>query len=177
MAQRSAKKNPFSLAERQDGVDHPVTAREWTDAEISEKLEGYVEVRPEFWKVIRSGTHIRYRTKEGKFRVGGFVARNPQDILLKGADTPMRVIVLRNSPIKTVQSHEWTVAYEKTAAVYVKPDAVGITILHSLETSVIKFNDNIKKIAEYAKRLEQRLEAVEKEKKALEQRIERLEKG
>jgi hypothetical protein len=45
----------------------------YTDAERDQLLLGYVEVPEDAWTLLRPHTHIRYLTKSGLFRRGGFV--------------------------------------------------------------------------------------------------------
>lgn len=158
-----ADKNIFNLEGRADGPATAHRARVWTADEQAEKLNGYIEIAPDLWDQIRYGTHMRYITKAGEFRSGGFVLKNPFDTKSRGAATEKRFIKLQNGfSDKTPGYQQWLAAYEDIAKVYVKPDATVLTMLRNLETAVHGLNENIKKVAEYSKKLEARLTAVEK---------------
>lgn len=157
-----AEENPFELEGRNGGPERPHGAKkEWTDEEKAEKLSGYVEIAPEYWEHIKYGTHMRYITKAGEFRPGGFVLKNPFDTKAKGGPEK-RFIKLQNGFNDKIRGYaQWIAAYEDIARVYIKPDAGVLMMLTNLQTSVKSLNDNIQKIAIYAKKLEERLSAVE----------------
>jgi hypothetical protein len=57
-------------------------SRTFTQREQADKLTGYLEVGSNVWPQIRYGTHIRYYLKTGEFRTGGFVAKNPVEVVI-----------------------------------------------------------------------------------------------
>jgi len=155
-------KNPFDLAGR-GGPARAHPARVWTPEEQAKKLTGYLEVRPEFWEQVRYGTHVRYYTKDGQFRSGGFVQKNPLDTKPHGAPTEKRFIKLHNGFNEKAAGYAaWVAAYEDLERLYLKPDAASMQIIRDLETAVAGLNANIRKLAEYTRGLEARLAAVEK---------------
>lgn len=160
MAEKKA--NPFDLGER-DGPARPHPARDWTEAEVAEKLSGYLEVPPEFWEQVRYGSHVRYFTKKDGFRSGGFVLKNPYDIRPKGAAAEKRFIRLQNGFGEKVPGYAaWPVAYEDLDKLYVKPDAATLVTMANQEAVTRKLNENIRKLVDHIKKLEARLTALEK---------------
>ena len=158
-----AEKNPFDLEGRDGGPERPHVARIWTADEAAEKLSGYLEVPPEFWDQVRYGTHMRYITKDGQFRPGGFVMKNPFDTEVRGGPDKKRFFKLQNGFSDKVRGYQqWLLAYEDAAKVYMKPDASVPIMLQSLETAVRGLNENIRKVADHSKRLEQRVAALER---------------
>lgn len=154
----------FNLEERAEGHGPaaPRPRREWTAAEIEEKVKGYIEVDPEFWETIRYGTHVRYYTRNGDFHPGGFVLKNPFDTKPKGGAVEKRFITLQSDFNSKARGHfQWIVAYEDLQRVYVKQDAAGHVIMKSLKDAVTGLNANIKKLHAHAQALEKRVAALE----------------
>lgn len=157
-----ADKNPFDLDGRDGGPDRNKPARVWTAEEQAEKLHGYLEIEPAYWDQIRYGTHLRYYTKAGEYRSGGFVLKNPFDVKPRGENVEKRFIKLQNGFFDKAKGYaQWVVAYEDTARVFIKPDAGVIMTIKTLETAVRGLNENIRKLAEHAKKLEARVAALE----------------
>ena len=155
-------KNPFNLEGHDGGPDRPHTARVWTAEEQAEKLTGYLKVDPDFWEQIRYGTHMRYITKAGEFRSGGFVLKNPFDTKPRGGAVEKRFVKLQNGFNDKARGYQqWVAAYEDLAEVYIKPDAGVLMMMRSLETAVRGLNENIRKVAKHSKKLEARVAALE----------------
>lgn len=155
-------KNPFDLAGRDGGPAKPAAARVYTAEEQAEKLHGYLEIAPEHWELIRYGTHLRYYLKTGEFRTGGFVLKNPFDTKPHGAPAEKRFIRLQNGFDPKARGYAaWLAAYEDLGRVFIKPDAGVHTVQASLEAAVRGLNENIRKLAEHARRLELRLAQLE----------------
>jgi len=158
-----ADKNPFDLEGREGGPDRPHAAKVWTVEEQAEKLTGYLEISPEFWDQIRYGTHVRYITKDGQFRPGGFVLKNPYDTKARGAAEEKRFIKLQNGFNDKARGYQqWVLAYEDAGKIYMKPDAAVLMMMQNLETAVRGLNENIRKLAEHSKKLEARIAALER---------------
>ena len=152
-----ADKNPFDLEGRDGGPDRAPQGRVWTAEEQAEKLNGYLEISPEFWDQIRYGTHVRYFSKSEGFRPGGFVVKNPFDSKSKGG-VEKRFMKLQNGLNDKVRGYQqWVVAYCDTAKFFVKPDAATLVMMQSLEIAVKGLNDNVRKVAEHSRKLESRL--------------------
>jgi hypothetical protein len=157
-----ADKNPFDLEGRDGGPDRPRGARVWTAEEQAEKLNGYLEIPPEYWEHIRYGTHVRYILKTDGFRPGGFVLKNPFDHKPKGGAVEKRFVKLQNGfNDKARDYQQWLVAYEDVAKFYVKTDAGVMVMMQSLEVAVKGLNENIRKLAEHSKKLELRVAGLE----------------
>lgn len=154
-------RNPFDL-EGRDGPDRPHAAKTWTAEEQAEKLAGYLEVPPDLWEHIRYGTHVRYVTRDNKFRPGGFILKNPFDTKPQGSGEEKRFMKLQNGFSDKARGYaQWIAAYEDLAKVYMKPDAAVLIMVQNLEEGVRGLNENIRKLAEHSKKLEQRLAALE----------------
>ena len=154
-----ANNNQFNLTVK-NGPEIPAKRRTWTINEQSEKLNGYLEVPPEYWEHIRYGTHVRYFSKKDGFRTGGFVVKNPFDI--KTNDVEKRFIKLQNGFNDKAKGYQtWVVAYEDSAKIYIKPDASVLVMMQSLESAVTGLNNNIRKLVEHCKKLESRITALE----------------
>lgn len=159
-----ASGNPFDLAKKKTGglPAKDYKAKTWTEAEVEQALEHYIEVSEDLWPFVRYGTHVRYVSKKEGFRPGGFVLRNPFDTEVKGGNDKKRFMKLQNNFNSKVQGYaEWIVAYEDIARLYVKPDASAISVQRMLETAVKSLNKNIKDLAMYAKKLEGRIAELE----------------
>lgn len=160
----AAADNPFNLDKKKKGGLPPkeYKAKTYTDEEKAEALHGYMEIPEDLWVFVRYGTHVRYITKAGEFRPGGFVTRNPFDTKVKGSDVEKRFMKMQNGfYVKTTGHIEWMVAYEDIGHLYAKPDASALTVQRMLENAVVGLNNNIKQIALHAKKLEKRVEALE----------------
>lgn len=154
--------NPLELAARRGGAARAPPARTWTEAEIATKLEGYFEVAAENWHLVRPGAHVRYYTHSEGFRPGGLVAKNPTDAAPQGANAEKRFMRLQSGFNERAPGYfSWVVAYEDLARLFIKPDAATLTVMASLETAVRGLNENIRKIADYAKGLSTRIAALE----------------
>ncbi len=150
--------NPFELKARDVGPDRPHPSRIYTAEEQEKLLTGYLEIAPEFWPQIRYGTHMRYKTKKNEFRSGGFVMTNPFDTKPNGEAVEKRFFRLQNGfNAKTKNYQQWLAAYEDVAQVFVKPDAATLMIGKTVENAVKKLNENIRKLADHAKKLEARI--------------------
>jgi hypothetical protein len=151
------EKNPFDLAQR-DGPNRHQPARVWTPEEQAAKLDGYMEVDPEFWDQIRYGTHMRYFLKTGEFRTGGFVLKNPFDATPANETREMRYLKLQSTfDAKAPGYMQWMVAYEKVGRIFIKPDAGALMMMRNLEKAVEKINTNSRKLAEVAKQHEAKI--------------------
>ncbi len=142
--------------------DRPAAAATYTEGEQLEKLEGYLAVPPEFWPFVRYSTHIRYITKAGEFRSGGFVVKNPFDTKPQGGTTEKRFLKLQNGFNRSAHDYaEWLCAYEDVEFLYVKGDGATLSVKNDLETAVKGLNQNIQKLASYCKGLERRITELE----------------
>ena len=154
--------NPLDLTQRRGGNVRPALARTFTDAEIAKKLEGYLEVPPDNWHLVKAGTHVRYYTHADGFKSGGLVAKNPTDTTPQGANAEKRFMRLQSGYNERAPGYfSWVIAYEDLARLFIKPDAGALTVMASLEEAVRGLNENIRKLADYAKGLSNRITALE----------------
>jgi hypothetical protein len=171
MASKSAQtgagvppKNPFDLESRDGGPERPHGSRVRTDEDIANDLAGYLEVLPQYWEHIKYGTHIRYKTKEGAFRIGGYVMNNPFVYKDKTSGSERKCIRLQNGFNSKLKSYKaWLVPIDDTSQIWMMPDAGTLMLLSNLENSVKLLNENIRKVAEYVKGIEVRLKTLEKQ--------------
>jgi hypothetical protein len=163
--------NPFDLEKRKapDSGATRAPPRVWTAEEAAEKLVGYLEVPPDIWTHIRAGTHIRYYLKGGNFRAGGFVKSNPFDNAPKGAQEKKRYISMHSSMvIRSPGYMNWLVPYEDLERVFIKPDANVLMTHLTIKNAVTSLNENIRKVADFARQLEGRFAALDARLAALE---------
>jgi hypothetical protein len=153
--------NPYDLAKGGRGKGRggrpppprPALATPLTESEQLEKLTGYLAVPADFWPFVRYSTHVRYITTDGDFRSGGFVLKNPFDTKVQGRGAEKRFLKLQNGFNRSACSD---VAY-----LYVKGDGADLSPKPDLETAVKGLNQNIQKLAEFCKKLEKRIAALE----------------
>jgi hypothetical protein len=158
--------NPFALDKKKGGTgparQHKATT--YTEDEQKELLNGYVEIPRDLWPLVRYGTHIRYVTKEGLFRIGGYVKTNPLDSKAHEARESKRFVSLQNGFDKRGHGFaQWAVAYDNIEKLYTKPDASAMAVQRALEKAVTALNTNIRKLAAHATQLEKRIAGLERQ--------------
>lgn len=145
-------------------------SRTFTQREQADKLTGYLEVDSNVWPQIRYGTHIRYYLKTGEFRTGGFVAKNPVEVVISEDNDiegkfpngkKMYIKIQNGFNDKLKGFYQWVVAYDDIDKIYIKPDAGVLTMVHTLESIVGNLNENIQKLALTARVLEKRISQLE----------------
>jgi hypothetical protein len=173
----SAKKAEANKEARADSTSParqgaaPRKKREYTAEEQKEKLNNYIEVRPNRWGLIRYNTHVRYYGVDGKFRAGGFVLKNPFVTTPAGSTQEKTFLLLRNGFLPKVKGYAtWLVAYEDIQALYMKPPAESLEILGKLQDAIIGLNRNDKELAKHARELEIRIAALEHQLAQIEKR-------
>ena len=147
MAGNSRGGNPFDLSRKvaAGAVVQPL-AREWTEAEQAQKLVGYIEISEPYWEHIRFNSHVRYYSKTGGFRPGGFVVENPGARVEAGSAEPAKkVIRLKNG--FTPQAMTWAVEYDDIERIFVKADAVVLELKHDFDRALESINANMQKLA------------------------------
>jgi hypothetical protein len=156
--------NPFNLDRKKKGglPAKDYKAKSYTEDDQVRLLYGYMEIPADLWPFLRYGTHVRYVTKAGEFRPGGFVKTANFDYKAQGRAESRPYFKLQFSLYKNAQGNtEWMAAHEDLAHVYAKPDACALTVQRMLEGAVTGLNANVKKVALYAQKIEKRLEALE----------------
>lgn len=137
-----------------------------TEAEQLEKLNGYVSVPRDLWPFVKYSTHVRYIETEargGEFRSGGFILNNPFDIKPRGSAVEKRFFKMQNGFAKAARDHaEWIVAYEDVAFLYAKGAAVELTLQRDIQTAATTLAENVQRVADYSKKLEGRITALER---------------
>jgi len=179
------EENPFELTPKHanNSPRRIKLTNVWSTNEKNSKLQGYLEISPEFWPSIKHGTHIRYITSSDEFKCGGFILKNPfyfnssSDLMKPNLLKPQLDdldeenennkigVKLQNSVVKNVPNYlVWVVPYEDIKQLFIKLDASNRMILHSLETTIESTNHNMKKITEYVKKLDERIKKLESKK-------------
>lgn len=163
-APKPAGSNPYEL--KPNGPKKTVKGRVWTPEEQREKLEDYILIPKKEWEKIKYGTHMRYYTKEGEFRTGGFVASNPFQFKPKGEAGEKVAFKLQNDYNTKAPGHvSWMATYESIDRVYVKMDAAALALRDRLDNilrdTVKSINDNMRAIAARTAELGARIESVE----------------
>ena len=145
--------------------------RVFSQREQEDKLTGYLEIDQETWPQIRYATHIRYYLKTGEFRTGGFVLKNPFEVIisndsLQNPKTPpeklnkdkKKYIKLQNGFNEKLKGYyQWVVSYDDIEKIYIKPDAGVLTVIKTLETIVNGLNTNIEQLAASVRHLEKKI--------------------
>ena len=156
--------NPFILSQK-NGQKNQVLTKVLSTKEQEEKLNGYLEIESQNWIQIKYGTHIRYYTKSGEFRTGGFVVKNPLETVNPDSKIIKIYIKLQNGFNKTLKGYyEWIISYDEISKIYSKLNANELTTIKSLENAVIGLNENIRKLVKHAKSLESRIDKLESSK-------------
>ena len=155
--------NPFILNQKQgNGPKTPHLAKVLTQKEQEEKLIGYLEINRENWPQTKYGTHIRYYTKNGDFRTGGFILKNPLEAVHPETKVVKTYFKIHNGFNHAAKGYyQWVVSYDELSRVYMKPDASVLMTVRSLESAVAGLNENIRKLVRHAKLLEERIEKLE----------------
>ena len=153
----------FDLARRagRPGAPSAVAGHVWTEEEQAERLSTYLEVPRDLWEALRAGEHVRYYTRAGVYRSGGFVAANPFQAAPGGGPTRTFMKLRNGFNPKAAGYSEWLVDYADTAQVYVKPSAAALIVQRQLHDTVEAINANLQRTAEFASALEARLAAIE----------------
>ena len=155
--------NPYELSER-GGVEKqpepPIRVKTLTEAEKLMKLEGYFTIPRDFWTFVKPSAHVRYITKTGDFRTGGFIAQNPCDCKPGGSKTEKRCFKLKNG--FTRNSIEWLAAYEDVEFLYAKASGAELTLQQDLQKTATTLNGNIERLVAYSKKLERRVAELER---------------
>ena len=143
-----AARNPFDLSARRatGAAEAPHLAREWTEADQAQKLAGYIEVSPAFWEYIRVGSHVRYYSAAGEFRVGGFVAENPTARPEPGSPEPAKKMIAFKNGFDA-QAKRWATNYEDISRIFVKADAPLVELKHDFDSAIRQINANMQKLA------------------------------
>lgn len=128
-------------------------------------LRGYCPVPPEVWPQLGYGKHVRYRTKTGELRRGGFIAKNPF-FAGQPPDESRPFVKLQTGFNRQGAGHaDWVVAYEDIDTLWVKVDAAVTAVYDQLRGEVaaaVKALDrNLRRVADFTRGLEGRIAALE----------------
>jgi hypothetical protein len=149
----SQRNNPYDLSSK-NGTPKEHKSTTYTVEEQAEKLKNYIVILPDLYALVRYGTHVRYVTTKGDFRIGGFVKHNPFETVPKGATEKKTFIKLQNGfNVKSNGYVEWLVAYEDIATLYVKPDAIALTMQRDIESALTSLNSNVTTLAHRLKKI------------------------
>lgn len=129
----------------------------YTDEEREKLLIGYVEVPEEAWMLLRPHTHIRYLTKEGLFRRGGFI----HNVKTKGKPQ----IFIETGLVAGAPGYaKWPVTLEDVETLWKKRTVEDVQIasaddsrVSNLEALVEKQSREIKKIIEIMSKLNEKI--------------------
>lgn len=153
----AATSNTFNIHEKKKGGKaRSFPKKVWTDEEQENLLEDFQLLPIEEWSNIKKGDTIRYYSKKDGFRLGGTVMLS--NIHIKD-DTYIKLTSERSYGIQ--KALIWTIPFSSIEKIYIKPDMESEKFNHTLEGVVQRLNDNIRKLAEYSKILEQRIASLE----------------
>jgi hypothetical protein len=155
-------KNPFSLKCRKIGPERIYKDKVYTEAEQLANLHGYIEIPQQYWVNIRYAAHVQYYSHSGGYHPGGFVQRNYQDIQDITTGQEKRVMRLQSSFLEKHRNYQsWVLEYQDIDRIFVKGEAVSLVLLQTIDTTFKGINNNIRKLAEHAKRLDARIAQLE----------------
>lgn len=139
--------------------------REWTEEEISARLEYFLEIPRERWASLQCGRYVRYRLRSGEFRAGGFVA-NPS----VEREDPEDLRVKRSLQLKPNFSaaRSWWVPHEDIAALYVKMDTATAAVHADVQEGFAVAAANFERLAARVRALERRARRGDRRIRALE---------
>ena len=150
--------NPFDLSKE---TFYP--SKTWTKEEQKERLRGYLEIDPEYWPSIRVGSHIRYYTKDGEFKPGGFVEKNPFDTKVHGTAEEKRFIKLKNGFFNSDKKFvSWITCYEKIDKIFLKIDAGSMQLTSAIKSIAENINMNNEYIKGFMVDLDKRIKKLER---------------
>jgi hypothetical protein len=105
---------------------------------------------------------VRYTAKTGEFRSGGFILSNPVDVKAGSAEATKRYFRLQNGFNRTSRDHLiWTVAYENIEYLYAKASGIELALQLDLKTVATTLDAKIRRLADYTRKLEQRIGELE----------------
>jgi hypothetical protein len=130
--------------------------KDYTQDQIRELLNGYIDVSKALWSDIPINSHIRYIKKDGSFVRGGFVTSH----WLNKESKPF--IHLANSFKKRSPGYAtWPMAHESVAKIFKKTDAksgIEMDVVRGKTTEIIS---QINKLVDIVKQQKNRLDAQE----------------
>jgi hypothetical protein len=154
----------YDLERKALGAPARQPPRELSPEEQAERLTGYAEVPREYWPDIRANSHIRYYDAAGAFHPGGFVVTNPYDYRPRGEADARRCLRLKSAIAKAPgrKFFMWVVPYDEVSRLYYRLEFGALLLSHSIRVSTDVMNANLKKIAQYVRRLDERVTALER---------------
>lgn len=128
-----------------------------SEAEQAALLEGYTTVEAGRWAAVGRGTHVRYITTAGDFRLGGYVVANPLYAKKDGA------CFLRLASFGPDEARQfWCVRYADLAYLYARCDAVALGLRDELRAVAGRLVAALERAQEHARKLERRVDALER---------------
>lgn len=159
------KASPFTLRGGAGASEEDkAPAKVYSPEDQAKLLAGYMEVPRMHWPFIEFGTGIRYylrneETNAEEFKYGGYVSLNT--IPSSGADgNDQHTIWVCSSP--SGNAARWRLSLDRITRIFIRPNASSLVLIDSIKTLTTNIDGNIKKLAEYAKRLEERVTTLER---------------
>ena len=119
--------------------------------EIDNLLKDYYILDKNLWGSLKKGDHMRYKTKEGKFRIGGYVTYTFNN---KKKNTFMAKLIckINNTPNK-LTNPSWCIDFNKIEIIWKKQKIYNqsefdklIKIVHQHSLKITRLENIIKKI-------------------------------
>lgn len=147
----------------EESKEKQITGHKYTDVEINEILsDGYIQIHPQLWSYIPSGSHIRYIKKSSdlprceRFRPGGFVKN--QFVNGDGA----HMITLENSLYGRADDHlTFPIAYKDIDELWKKYDRSAFIEIHLINCSLAQKKQQIELLTQQNIDLIRRVELLE----------------
>lgn len=160
------KPDPYRLGQRKGGTPAPALRRAPTGtSDKAESSKGYIRVSPEFFKLLRRGTHIRYTKEtpvpgeEGRV-FSGFVGKADHAAKF-GGKKPVRHCLMMQSNFAP-KAVRWMQPHDEVGKLYARGDAVALALYAGILRSVKTIVPNMQRLADSYNRLEARTRAIEK---------------
>lgn len=111
---------PFDLETKIiSGPKYEDFSKFYSDTDIKELINGYVPIKCDKFPLVKSGTHARYLRKDGLFRRGGFISKNPIETKPDSYGKTRKLFLFR-SGVGTRGGINWMVNYDDIETMWIK---------------------------------------------------------
>ena len=172
----TTKENPFDIVNKVESTSSnelvipqknmknskTYTKSEYSQEQINNLLNGYIDVTRDKWSDIPVNSHVRYFKNDGTFVRGGFVTNHWLNKEGK------KFIHLANSFKKRTQNYAtWPVAHESISRLFKKPDINNGIEMDVVRTKTAEIIGQVNKLVDIVKAQKNRLDNQEQEIKKL----------
>jgi hypothetical protein len=146
---------------------YPDTKKKWkkkdyTQDQIKELLNGYIEVSKHLWADIPTGSHIRYFKKDGTFVRGGFITNH-----WLNKEGKQFIHIANSFKKNSVGYATWPMAHESVEKIFKKPDTKSGIEMDVVRSKTAEIIGQINKLVDVVKEQKNRIDLQEAEIKKL----------